>query len=404
MAAAAVVIPPIILPRDSRTTSATPLAHKTLLPITAARLSAMNMSSNLSMNNCAQRQHSKLKNDEDSVPHTATNHSINGPAASSSSSVSSSLSSSAHNPVRPGIAPLVTAVNGRRRALMTATKHVIEATGVEGHRQVSEGSLSREINNHSNDEYDNHFIIPRSTPAIPLSNMKAMSTSSSRSGSSSIGSNTRSSSSSSIIHAIDYAYPASTLDSSRRGRSSMSVTSSCADSNYSTSPYDGDPNDHPGLSRSSSSATSTTSSSASCSVSSRRSSSSTSSSSISLACQFRNWTFTSEDQEPILNPPLKTADVDSTLLALADRQKPSLSLIASPSSLLPSNTRTRQSISLLSCSPESFANATTGDVFSPLTDVPPLPPSVFPPGISSEHHDDEDIEDVDGIVCFQPGW
>lgn len=401
--AAAAVVPPVILPCDTRITSATPLAHKTLLPITAARLSAMN-TSNLSMNNIAQRQDSNLKNDDGSVPHATTKQPIDESAASSASSVSSSLPSSAHHPVRPGIAPLANAVNGRRRALMTATKHVNEGTGAEGYRQVSESSLLRDINDHNDDEYDNHFITSKSTPAIPSCNMKAMSTSSSRSGSSSLGSNTRSSSSSSIIHAIDYAYPASTLDGSRRGRSSMSVASSCADSTYSTSPYDGDSNDHPGLSRSSSSATSTTSSSASCSALSRRSSSSTSSSSSSLACQFRNWTFTSEDPEPRLNPPLNTVDMDSALLALADRQKPSLSLIAPPSSLLSSNTRTRQSISLLSCSPESFANATTGDVFSPLTDVPPLPPSVFPPGISSEHHDDEDIEDVDGIVCFQPGW
>lgn len=220
---------------------------------------------------------------------------------------------------------------------------------------------------------------------------------------------TRSSSStstSSIVRAIDFAYlPGHGPLSS--GRSSTSVSSVSSLSNASICSSSRRPSQYqyqhqPSLSRSSSSASASSSScstyensTGTSSVSSRRTSStaysSSSSSSSSLASQFRNWALSTTSDSS--SNALKPVNFSSSVSKKRNRNQNQLSL----NTALPPSSDVSSSSMHLSISP---AMSEECPVFSPLTDVPPLPPSVFPPGVS----DEDDIEDVDGVVCFQPGW
>ncbi|KAK9900185.1 hypothetical protein P389DRAFT_9080 [Cystobasidium minutum MCA 4210] len=334
------------------------------------------------------------------------------------------------NPVRPGITPIITTSTTCTSSASSPAKMMVMS---------------------SNNNNNNTFTRSNST----------------RSSSSVSSSTSRSSStSSSIVHAIDFAYPSGSFDgtypdrrrnSSRRStnasgtsRASMSImttgSSSLGDGRrkHSTAGYSVDRScssnnnatkHHPSLSRSSTSSSASTSlststsisaatssssfacgcSSSSSATSSRRSSSSSSSSS-SLACQFRDWALSADsdyDTHDTLSSTHNTGDNNKHL----QFQLSPYSNAVDSSNTVNTNTnggnKAKQSLLLLpplSCtSPFPKANETSGegdDIFSPMTDVPPLPPSVFPPGISSEEDvldDDDDIEDVDGIVCFQPG-
>lgn len=300
--------------------------------------------------------------------------------------------------VRPGIAPLVNGHGnmierhsssdpGSRTATVMGGSTTFDNTAAAPTASVAAGTS--EIRSRSS----NFTSALSSSSSISSSSATTSSSSSytttssmsslpsiSRTSSCSSRTSSISSSTSSIVRAIDFAYclPSPGLfdgDVNRRGRSSPSISMSTS----STASMDSSrPSSGPLPSRSSSSVSSSYAGSRS-SASSRRTSSSvySNTSSPSLASRFRDWAINE-------GPLHSTTDQFSSHTS----RKPSLHCVKPISQYT------------LASSPTS-----SGEIFSPLTAVPPLPASVYPAGMLENMEEDcAVIDDIEGLVCFQPGW
>lgn len=287
-------------------------------------------------------------------------------------------------PARPGIAPLSLSES------VTAKHHHLFDGGMEQPADtttctstaVSSSSLSSSSS--------------RASMSSPYSSCSTTSTSSMCSS--------RSSSASSIVRAIDFAYCLSSpslYDDVISPLAAAAVAGARSKSSPSMSSNSRRPSSSGrllSLARSSSSASSSYAPSSSSSSRRRRSSVYSQSSSASLASQFRDWAIT---EGPLSSSSSGGGDVEKSATSSAGIEN-NHKLSLNTHSI--SSNGGRGSISLLP-HPLSLSPASSSEIFSPMMDVPPFPESVFPAGVQEEEHGESAlVDDIEGLLCFQPGW
>lgn len=330
-------------------------------------------------------------------------------SASTSADTGSHLPSSCTRLVRPGIAPLVPTTEQQWQLHLAKRGYL----AVDASRMLGAGVALAE-NGHEDSSIALGIAGSRSCTSTSVSTAATSSssyttTTRSSSTSSSVSMHhpslsrtsscsSRTSSSSSIVRAIDFAYCLPSPDlfdgvavgDPRRGKSSPIMSRNTlggaavklGSRRLSSSGVL--------LSRTSSSASAASSSctGSRSSLSSRRSSVYASSPSSSLASQFRDWAFA--------EGPLRGDDNNSKLPRIVPQSR---TMSFHPITTDSTHHHQQQSHTL------SSSPASSSDIFSPMTDVPPLPPSVYPSGMDQEEEfgGSAIIDDVEGLICFQPG-